>query len=79
MSLKYRYFISCQEGREGKTLEMTATLDKIVELQPDYCNHCGLSLMEVIATKKQSCQIIDIPSINAVFIEYQTYSKSSRN
>lgn len=64
-----------QKGREGKTLEMIATPDKIVELQPDYCNNCGLSLSEESATKKQSRQIIDIPPIKAVFTEYQTFSK----
>jgi transposase len=65
-----------QKGREGKTLEMTATPDKIIELQPDYCNNCGLSLLEVMATKKQSRQIIDIPPIKAIFTEYQTFSKA---
>lgn len=65
-----------QKGRKGKTLEMTATPDKIVELQPDYCNNCGLSLSEVAATKKQSRQIIDIPPIKAIFTEYQTFSKA---
>lgn len=65
-----------QKGREGKTLEMTATPDKIIELQPDYCNGCGLSLSEVTATKEQSRQIIDIPPIKAVFTEYQTFSKT---
>ncbi len=64
-----------QIGREGKTLEMTATPDKIVELQPDYCNNCGSSLLEVMATKEQSRQIIDIPLIKAVFTEYQTFSR----
>lgn len=33
-----------QLGREGKTLEMTSTPDKVIELQPDYCNHCGSCL-----------------------------------
>jgi len=65
-----------QKGREGKTLEMTSIADKIIELQPDYCNTCGLSLLEVAAAKKQSRQIIDIPPIKAVFTEYQTFSKT---
>ena len=65
-----------QKGREGKTLEMTATPDKIVELQPDYCSGCGLSLLEVAATKEQFRQTIDIPPIKAVFTEYQTFSKT---
>ena len=64
-----------QKGREGKTLEMTSTPDKIVELHPDYCNNCGLSLIEAEAIKKQSRQIIDIPLIKAVFTEYQSFSK----
>ena len=65
-----------QKGREGKTLEMTAVPDKIIELQPDYCNNCGLSLLDVMATKRQSRQIIDIPPIKAIFTEYQTFSKA---
>lgn len=64
-----------QKGREGKTLEMTATPDKIVELQPDYCNGCGASLQDKIATKERSRQIIDIPPIKAIFTEYQIFSK----
>jgi len=65
-----------QKGREGKTLEMTAVPDKIIELQPDYCSNCGLSLLDVMATKRQSRQIIDIPPIKAIFTEYQTFSKA---
>lgn len=65
-----------QKGRRGKTLEMTATPDKVVELQPDYCSNCGSSLVELAATKEQSRQIIDIPPIKAVFTEYQSFSKT---
>lgn len=32
-----------QLGREGTALEITATPDKIVKLQPDYCISCGAS------------------------------------
>ena len=56
-----------QKGSEGKTLEMTATTDKIVELHPDYCNNCGLSLTDAAAIKERSCQIIEIPPIKAVW------------
>ena len=65
-----------QKGREGKTLEMTAVPDKIIELQPDYCNGCGASLQDKIATKERSRQIIDIPPIKAIFTEYQIFSKT---
>ena len=57
-----------QKGREEKTLEMTAVPDKIIELKLDFCNNCGLSLSEVMATKKQSRQIIGIPPIKAVWL-----------
>jgi transposase len=64
-----------QLGREGKTLEMVSTPDKVVELQPDYCKACGTSLISTKAIKEQSRQIVDIPPIQAVFTEYQTFSK----
>jgi transposase len=65
-----------QLGREGKTLEITATPDKVIELQPDYCNHCGSCLENVQAIKEHARQIVDIPPIQAVFTEYQTFSKA---
>ena len=64
-----------QKGREGKTLEMTATPDKIIELHPDYCNNCGESLSQGVPTKEQARQIVDIPPVKTVFTEYQTFSK----
>ncbi len=64
-----------QEGREGKTLEMTPTPDKIIEIHPDYCSNCGSSLVGVKSIKEQSRQIVDIPPVKAVFTQYQTYSK----
>lgn len=63
-----------QKGREGKTLEMTSTPDKIVELYPNYCRSCGSSLDKELAIKEQSRQVIDIPPIKAIFIEYQAFS-----
>lgn len=64
-----------QKGREGKTLEMTTTPDKIIELQPDYCISCGASLQDKMATKEQSRQIVDIPPIKAIYTQYDTFSK----
>jgi len=64
-----------QLGHEGKTLEMTSTPDKIIELKPDYCKCCGGSLHEMLAEKEESRQILDIPTVKAVFTEYQTFSK----
>ena len=65
-----------KKGREGKTLEMTAIPDKIIELHPDYCSNCGESLSQCVPVKEQVRQIVDIPPIKAVFTEYQTFSKT---
>jgi len=64
-----------QKGRKGKTLEMTAHPDEIIELVPDYCTSCGNALQDFSPQKEQSRQIVDIPPIKAVFKEYQTFSK----
>lgn len=64
-----------QKGRKGKTLEMTATPDKIIELHPDYCSNCGEPLSQSVSIKEQARQIVDIPPVKAVFTEYQTFSK----
>lgn len=64
-----------QRGREGKTLEMTTTPDKVIELQPAFCNNCGSSLKGTGAIKEQSRQIVDVPPIKAIFTEYQTFGK----
>ena len=64
-----------QPGRKGKTLEMTADPDTTIELHPDYCRNCGLSLENVTSNKERSRQIVDIPPVKAVWTEYRTYGK----
>ena len=64
-----------QKGREGKTLEMTTTPDKIVELKPAYCTNCGDSLAGLLSIQEQIRQQIDIPPIQAIITEYQTFSR----
>ncbi len=64
-----------QLGRKGKTLEMTLMPDKVIELRPNYCRGCGLSLKNAQPIKEQSRQVVDIPPIKATFTEYQTFSK----
>jgi len=64
-----------QLGRKGGTLEMTSNPDQIIELIPQYCNTCGLSLKEVVAIKEKTRQIVDIPPIKAVWTQYCIYSK----
>lgn len=64
-----------QKGRKGKTLEMTASPDTIIELVSDYCRGCGTSLQDRPAVKGKSRQIVDIPPIKAVYTEYQSFIK----
>ena len=64
-----------QKGRKGKTLEMTASPDTIIELVSDYCRVCGTSLQDRPAVKGKSRQIVDIPPIKAVYTEYRSFIK----
>jgi transposase len=64
-----------QKGRKGKTLEMTASPDTIIELVSDYCRGCGASLQDRPKIKGKSRQIVDIPPIKAVYTEYQSFIK----
>ena len=64
-----------QSGHTGRTLEMTSTPDYVIDLYPDICNNCGLSLDDLEPTKEKSRQIVDIPPIKAQWKEYRIYSK----
>jgi len=64
-----------QKGRKGKTLEMTAFPDTIIELASDYCRDCGSSLQDRPRVKGKSRQVIDIPPIKATYTEYQSFIK----
>lgn len=62
-----------QKGHDGKTLEMHAVVDQIVEHIPQFCNCCGKGLT---ADKKQigRRQVLDIPPIKVEVIEHQIFS-----
>jgi len=64
-----------QLGRKGRTLEMTTAPDTVIELHPDHCRSCGLSLDKVISTQESARQKVDIPPIKAVWTEYRTFSR----
>jgi len=64
-----------QLGRKGCTLEMTLVPNRIIDLIPQYCNTCGLSLKEAVAIKEKTRQIVNIPPIKAVWTQYCIYSK----
>lgn len=64
-----------QLGRQGNTLKMVAKPDNVVSLIPHYCRSCDHDLQAATAIKLQSRQVVDIPPIQAIYTEYQTYSK----
>ncbi len=65
-----------QIGHEGSTLKMTETPDEIHKLIPEYCNHCGKELTEIEAQFVSKRQVVEIPPIMPIYVEYQSYSKT---
>lgn len=66
--------IGGQKGHDGNTLKMTSTPDVIKELVPSYCNDCGLPLAGLAKELVSSRQVIDIPPIQPITTEYQSFS-----
>lgn len=64
-----------QVGHQGKTLEMTSTPDKTIRLTPNYCRQCGSSLEHKLGQRESIRQVIDIPPIQTMVTQYESYSK----
>jgi len=64
-----------QKGHEGSTLKMKETPDEIHKLIPDYCNHCGKELADIEAQFESKRQVVEIPPILPIYVEFQSYSK----
>jgi transposase len=58
-----------QIGHKGKTRKWNEHPDKIITLTPDQCNNCGGQLQGT-GTCIEKRQLIDIPSIQPITIEY---------
>jgi len=65
-----------QIGHEGNTLKMTDTPDETHKLIPDYCNDCGKGLTEIESQFESKRQVVEIPPVHPLYIEYQSYSKT---
>lgn len=65
-----------QQGHAGSTLKMTETPNEINKLIPDYCNKCGKELTENEAHFESKRQVVEIPPIEPIYIEFQSYSKT---
>lgn len=62
-----------QAGHKGSTLTMVEVPDKIEKLIPDYCNCCGKDLREIEALLNSKRQVVELPPIKPIYIEYQSY------
>ena len=62
-----------QEGHEGHTLKMSESPTRIEKLHPSFCNRCGSSLTSNDFVLNQRRQLIDIPPIEPIITEYQSY------
>ena len=65
-----------QQGHEGSTLKFSATPDRIIIHSPNYCQHCGDDLEQIVATPLTRRQVIDIPIPAAICTEHQTFTKT---
>ena len=65
-----------QSGHIGTTLKMVEVPDKIEKLIPDYCNVCGNDLREIEARFDSKRQVVELPPINPIYIEYQSFVKT---
>ena len=64
-----------QQGHEGKTLEMSATPDKVEKLSVKKCKCCGISLKNIHAKGYEACQEFEIPRPVAEVTEYRAEIK----
>jgi len=62
-----------QPGREGKTLEMTETPDKIIEHRACFCPECGKDVSDLPFEIFGKRQVIDIPTIKQIVTEHRVY------
>ena len=65
-----------QEGHKGRTLTMVEVPDKVEKLIPDYCNCCGKDLREIEAIPDSKRQVVELPPIGPIYIEYQSYVRA---
>jgi transposase len=64
-----------QPGHTGYTLEQTPFPDHIIEHVPQYCNHCGSSLSDILSQYLGARQVIDLPEIKPLVTEHRIYGK----
>ncbi len=68
-----------QLGHKGSTLEMSSFPNEVIKLVPEYCNHCGSGLSDVVEEYQSKRQVVDIPPITPIITEYRKYRKCCPN
>ena len=64
-----------QTGHLGYTLAMSDHPNEIIDHLPAVCEHCGESLEKVSSNSYIRRQIIDIPPIEAIYVEHRAHLK----
>lgn len=62
-----------QPGHEGKTLEMTANPDEIIDHRSCFCPQCGNNVTGLPVEIAETRQVIDIPVIKQIVTEHRVY------
>lgn len=62
-----------QKGHKGRTLLQTSNPDKTKNLKSDFCECCGEDLRKCIHELVSKRQVVEIPPIKPLYIEYRQY------
>jgi len=62
-----------QLGHKGQTLKQKPKPDKYIDLKSDYCKKCGSTLSELNHHFHSKRQVIEIPPIAPLYIEYRQH------
>lgn len=60
-----------QIGHTGKTLQMVENPDKVIEHKVECCDHCGMNLQNIAATKFYRRQVHDLPPVKIEVTEHR--------
>jgi len=63
-----------QTGHKGHTLAQKEQADKEVDLKSSYCNDCGEDLCDLPQELVSKRQVIELPPIEPIYIQYNQYS-----
>jgi len=63
-----------QIGHKGHTLKQKSEPDKYIDLKSDYCKKCGSSLFASNQYLLSKRQVVEIPPIEPIYIEYRQHA-----